>query len=105
MKKIPEIQIPFRDGNPLNYDYGSDDIEWKDNAEFYDTLTLYSISRGRSAANFKLIGLDGTSYTMFMKDLFDACTNGTVKKGKIKGVFCFVKRGMNYGVKWIRCLN
>ena len=98
---MQEIQIPFRDGHPSSYDHGTKDTEWRDNAELSDTLTLDRIARGRSAANFKLVGSDGTKYTMFMKDLFDACTNGTVKKGKIKGVFCFVKRGSNYGVKQI----
>lgn len=97
---MQDIKIPF-DSNGNAENYPDSNSIWKDNYEFEDAMTLTGIVRGCSAANFSLTSKDGKRYIMFMKDLFEACKQGTVSKGKIKGRFCFVKRGMNYGITWL----
>lgn len=97
---MQNIKIPF-DTNGNAQKYPNSNSIWKDNYEFEDKMTLTDIVRGRSAANFVVTGKDKRRYIMFMKDLFEACKQGTVSKGNIKGTFCFVKRGANYGITWV----
>jgi len=79
-----------------------DDIIWKENFEFEDTLELTGMSRGRSAANFNLKSVtDGRNYNLFMTDTVDLIQNGIINKGKITGKWTFCKRGANYGIKLI----
>ena len=98
------MEIPFHKGKFVNYveRHMKDDIEWRSNYEFDTIMTLDSINRGRSAANFTVTDSDGNSYIMFMKDLFDACQNSVISKGEIAGKFTFCKRGTNYGVKLVK---
>jgi hypothetical protein len=80
-----------------------DDIVWKENFEFEDTLELTGMSRGRSAANFNLKSItDGKNYNLFMTDTVDLIQNSTINKGKITGRWTFCKRGQNYGVKIVK---
>lgn len=77
-----------------------DNIVWKENYEFDDTLELTGMSRGRSAANFNLRSVtDNKNYNLFMTDTVDLIQNGVVNKGKITGKWTFCKRGANYGIK------
>lgn len=113
-------QIPFsRNGSLLTYpeyehqyvgpgngDRGHDNSilihppVWKDNYEFTGTLEFDHFSRGRSAAHaiFKDPS-DDTEYTMFLTDLGDAIPN--MGGGFLIGTFTFVKRGQNYGIKFL----
>lgn len=91
--------IPFDpNGNQLHYP-GWRDNEWRENADFTDTLTFDDYRRGRSAAYFNLIRADGTSVTMFLKELTEAIPHMVC--GKLCGRFRFIKRGQNYGVTLI----
>lgn len=75
-------------------------IVWKENYEFEDTLELTGMSRGRSAANFNLKSIsDKRNYNLFMTDTVDLIQNGVINKGKITGKWTFCKRGANYGIK------
>lgn len=77
-------------------------IVWKENFEFEDELYVLGMSRGRSAANFTLVSqTNGKSYNLFMTDMVDMLQNGVINKGKIKGKWTFVKRGQNYGIKFL----
>lgn len=79
------------------------DIVWKENYEFEDTLELTGMSRGRSAANFNLKSTtDGKDYNLFMTDTVDLIRNSTINKGKIAGKWTFCKRGKNYGIKIVQ---
>lgn len=75
-------------------------LHWKDNYEFEDTLKYSGFSRRTSSCNvqFKSIN-DNKEYTMFMKELDDCIFN--LVEGKLKGRFTFVKRGENYGIKYL----
>lgn len=79
-----------------------DAIVWKENYEFEDTLVLTGMSRGRSAANFNLKSeTDSKDYNLFMTDIVDMIKMADINKGKVKGLWTFVKRGQNYGIKLI----
>lgn len=116
-------QIPFDyDGNLLEYehgvshptkkrivDYGSGPREvaervspvWLDNYVFDDEMEVVGMSRGRSAANFQLTDSCGKSYNMFMTYMVDMLKRATINKGFIWGNWTFVKRGRNYGIKYV----
>lgn len=97
-----KILIPFTKNTNqfLNFPMFEDNIEWKENQIFEDRFKIDSFSRGRSAANFNVISeINGKSYTMFMKDLFDIIQTHKIEKGIVSGFFTFCKRGRNYGVK------
>lgn len=81
-------------------------IVWKENYEFEDTLRLTGMSRGRSAANFNLKSeTNGKDYNLFMTDIVNLIQNATLNKGIVKGVWTFVKRGQNYGIKLVKELD
>lgn len=98
--KFQEIQIPFKNNEMLNYpSYG--DIKWIDNYEFEETMKVDHYTRGCSAANFILIDSNGKKYTMFLTDFLELVKSKTIKKGTVSGVWCFHKRGKNYGVRLV----
>lgn len=105
MRKIQNMQVPYYKGKVLNYvsSWEKEEVEWKDNFIFEDTLILEEIHRGRSAANFifKSKKDENQRFVMFLKDVFDICNSTGIKKGKLKGKFTFCKRGANYGVQLI----
>ena len=75
-------------------------LHLEDNYEFEDTLIYSGYSRGTSSCTvqFKSIN-DNKEYAMFMKEL-DNCIFNLID-GKLKGRFTFVKRGENYGIKYL----
>lgn len=98
--------IPFdAKGNQLHYPERTWDgakyvePEWRENTPFTDALTYTSYARGRSAAYFEFARTDGTTVTMFLKDMEAAIPH--MVRGVIAGQFSFTKRGMNYGVQFI----
>lgn len=107
-------QIPFDSkGNQLHY-AGYGDITWQDNFDFAGPITILQMARGRSAAYFVIemtafvapdpLAVDSgyVQGIMFMTDLFDALKrSGCMPGGIIPGIFTFVKRGQNYGVKLV----
>lgn len=74
---------------------------WKENFEFEATLEVYGITRGRSAARFRLRNTEAPfeRYEMFMTCVEDLLVNGEVSKGRITGRWTFCKRGSNYSLK------
>lgn len=96
-KKV--LQIPFDiNGNQMHhrYDYGTFK-EYKDNYEFFTTLTFSHFMRGRSAAYAIFTSTSGVKYSMFLKDLEIVIPH--LKNGTLSGTFTFCKRGQNFGVK------
>ena len=101
-----KLMIPFHEGNQLKYvdnwvkqEYK---LDWKENHEFEETLTVTNMSRGRSAANFELQDKDGNKFNMFMTGMLEMVQKATIKKGKVKGTWTFVKRGANFGIIFIK---
>lgn len=74
---------------------------WKPNKEVELTLHYDHCGRGRSSVTFYWKDDDGHSYPMFLKDLDDMLTQD-VCRSTIHGIFTYVKRGANYGVRFVK---
>lgn len=105
-KEKASWKVPFFKGQMVSYIEGyftmkeySKDFELKDNYEFFATLTLKHVGRGRSSVGFSMEDYDGKSYNMFLKDFEEMVKNNTLDHGQISGKWTFVKRGQNYGIK------
>ena len=119
------ICYPFRNGNLLEFAFTSltDDEKiqvydigeitkysiwdndysetWKPYEEFEATLHYRSYARGRSSITFYWIDDDSHQYPMFLKD-FDKLLKQDINVLHIHGVWGYVKRGSDYGIKFIR---
>lgn len=100
--KTGVYDIPFdKNGDQLHwadqrYDHG---VAWKPNEEFSDALRFDSYGRGQSAAYFIFRNANGQSRIMFMTDLSDAMPH--IVRGILTGTFTYVKRGRNFGVRFL----
>ena len=100
MKK--KIQVPFdTEGNQMHHPYGFGELkEYRDNYEFFTTLTFSYFCRGCSAAYAKFRSASGMGCTMFLKEFEEVIPY--LKNGSITGTFTFCKHGQNFGVKLIK---
>ena len=113
------ICFPFIDGNLQEYSWnnltdserervysgeevvkGSDEV-WKPNKEVELTLHYQGYGRGRSAVTFYWVDDDGHKYPMFIKDV-DELLRQDIGTSSIHAIFTYVKRGANYGIKFLR---
>ena len=74
---------------------------WKPNAEVELTLHYQGYGRGRSAVTFYWVDDDGHKYPMFIKDV-DELLRQDIGTSSIHAIFTYVKRGANYGIKFLR---
>ena len=74
---------------------------WKPNKEAELTLHYKGFSRGRSAVTFYWVDDDGHKYPMFIKDV-DELLRQDIGASSIHAIFTYVKRGDNYGIKFLR---
>lgn len=81
-----------------------DEIEWRPNTEVELTLHYEGYGRGRSAVTFYWTDDDGHRYPMFIKDV-DGLLKENIGSSMIHAVFTYVKRGSNYGIKFLRKAN
>ena len=79
---------------------GSNEV-WKPNKEVELTLHYKGYGRGRSAVTFYWADDDGHKYPMFIKDV-DELLRQDIGTSSIHAIFTYVKRGANYGIKFIR---
>ena len=79
---------------------GSDEV-WKPNKEVELTLHYQGYGRGRSAVTFYWVDDDGHKYPMFIKDV-DELLRQDIGASSIHAIFTYVKRGANYGIKFLR---
>lgn len=80
-----------------------DEVLWKPNFEFKDTLKYNGYSRGCSSAKIHFFGeITGKHYEMFLSDFDDLMDEFGFNKNVVSGIFTFVKRGANYGIKIVR---
>lgn len=74
---------------------------WKPNEEVELTLHYNGYGRGRSAVTFYWKDDDGHQYPMFIKDI-DELLRQDMGTSSVHGIFTYVKRGANYGIKFLR---
>lgn len=74
---------------------------WKPNEEVELTLHYKGYGRGRSAVTFYWIDDNGHEYPMFIKDV-DELLREDIGVSRIHAIWTYVKRGQNYGIKFIR---
>ena len=79
---------------------GSNEV-WKPNKEVELTLHYQGYGRGRSAVTFYWVDDDGHKYPMFIKDV-DELLRQDIGTSSIHAIFTYVKRGANYGIKFLR---
>ena len=79
---------------------GSNEV-WKPNKEVELTLHYQGYGRGRSAVTFYWTDDDGHTYPMFIKDV-DELLRQDIGTSSIHAIFTYVKRGANYGIKFLR---
>ena len=79
---------------------GSNEV-WKPNEEVELTLHYKGYGRGRSAVTFYWADDDGHKYPMFIKDV-DELLRQDIGTSSIHAIFTYVKRGNNYGIKFLR---
>lgn len=95
-------KIPFDKNGMQQYPWEwADSFHWEDNRIFSTTMTFHSYSRGRSAAGFNFKDENDRNYYMFLTDISDMIREVTLDHGKVSGKWTFVKRGTNYGVKYL----
>jgi hypothetical protein len=76
---------------------------WKENFIFEDDLQFLGFYRGCSSAGTTFESLnDHRKYTMFLKDLEELILVDGIRSGIVHGKFTFVKRGQNYGIKYVK---
>jgi hypothetical protein len=119
------ICFPFVDGNLQDYSFNNlsdEEIErayngeevyrtfaydknkkeiWKPNEEVELTLHYEGFGRGKSSVTFYWADDDGHGYPMFVKDV-DELLRQNIGASSVRGVFTYVKRGANYGIKLLR---
>lgn len=74
---------------------------WKPNEEIELTLHYDGYGRGRSAVTFYWKDDTGHKYPMFIKDV-DELLRQDMGTSSVHGIFTYVKRGANYGIKFLR---
>lgn len=74
---------------------------WKPNKEVELTLHYQGYGRGRSAVTFYWVDDDDHKYPMFIKDV-DELLRQDIGTSSIHAIFTYVKRGANYGIKFLR---
>lgn len=84
----------------FSYDENKKEV-WKPNEEVELTLHYKGYGRGRSAVTFYWTDDDGHSYPMFIKDV-DELLRQDIGASSIHAIFTYVKRGANYGIKFLR---
>ena len=84
----------------FSYDENINEV-WKPNKEVELTLHYKGYGRGRSAVTFYWVDDDGHKYPMFIKDV-DELLRQDIGASSIHAIFTYVKRGNNYGIKFLR---
>ena len=84
----------------FSYDENKNEV-WKPNKEVELTLHYKGYGRGRSAVTFYWADDDGHKYPMFIKDV-DELLRQDIGTSSIHAIFTYVKRGANYGIKFLR---
>ena len=96
MSKNNLKKVPYYNGEPVWYDgYQAD--EYRANKPFEATMRITYFSRGCSSAKMVMENEFSRQFETFLKDAPDIIRK--VADGVVRGTFCFVKRGRNFGIK------
>ena len=87
----------------FSFDKNKNEV-WKPNTEVELTLHYKGYVRGRSAVTFYWVDDDGHKYPMFIKDV-DELLRQDIGTSSIHAIFTYVKRGANYGTKFLRKID
>lgn len=88
-------EVPYYKGKPVWYEgYPSD--EMRENKPFEAVLAIVGFKRGCSSAKMIMKDPKGNEFEVFLADAVDIITMAV--DGIVTSRFCFVKRGMNYGI-------
>ena len=77
------------------------EVIWKPNEEVELTLHYKDYGRGRSAVTFYWEDEYSHEYPMFIKDV-DELLRQDIGMSRIHAIWTYVKRGANYGIKFVR---
>lgn len=89
------------DINSDRYKWGGGSVVWRPNEEVELTLRYKDYGRGRSAVTFYWEDETGHEYPMFIKDMHELLLED-IGVSKIHAIWTYVKRGANYGIKFLR---
>lgn len=103
--KLWEGRVSFSKGYKTKYRLDSYDSSPQCakiiNHIFYHEFEFQGFSRGRSSVTADYISLDKSlEASMFVSDLREVI-NLCIGLKVLKGYFCFVKKGANYGIKYL----
>lgn len=102
---MPAAEVPYDEqGNLLHHpsDKGwNKETDWRPNKPFTAPMTLITWARGRSAAYFIWADPQGRRFPMFMNQIHDLLMATTVQEGEVTGRWDVVKRGQNYGLRYL----
>lgn len=82
------------------YKWGGGSVVWRPNEEVELTLRYKDYGRGRSAVTFYWEDENGHEYPMFIKDMHELLLKD-IGISKIHAIWTYVKRGANYGIKFL----
>jgi hypothetical protein len=101
---MPLDKAPFdANGSLLSYvsRWQEEGVEWQANESFSASLQVYDYSRGRSSAIFILRTIDGRTFPMFMSEMLNLLKVAWIDGGVVGGRWDVVKRGTNYGLRYV----
>lgn len=114
---FPFINGSLQEYSPYNLDtnegervYNGEYIEtpdkaiWRPNEEVYLRLHYDGYGRGRSSVTFYWKDDNGHRYPMFLTDMNELLKQN-VGVSNIYGIFTYVRRGVNYGVKLLKLMR
>lgn len=111
MARKPITEAPFLPANPASHNEQHDTFlnypGWRDSVmrpvkDFQAEMKVVNWERGRSSMTIWLEDSSGTRYPMFMKDYFDLTTQrAQTDIATYDCEWAFVKRGANYGIRWV----
>jgi hypothetical protein len=104
-----EIQVPFDErGNLMHHasphaPHGTLDAayEWRAPKSFKAALHLRETRRGRSAAYFLWYDHEGHEFPMFISDTAYLMQQTRIVTGTVVGTFIPIRRGSNYGIRYV----
>ena len=88
----------------INTLYSNRVIEWRKNEEVELTLHYKEYGRGRSSVTFYWADDNGHVYPMFIKDM-DELLKQNIGVSNIHAIWTYIKRGANYGIKFVKMMQ
>lgn len=97
-----DLQIPFKpNGSIYRHVSRYQSPEWRDNHKFVAILEFQDSQRSRSSVTYIFKDLQGNEHYMMVKDMTDALKAGAFEGRILQGVFTYVKRGQQYGTRFL----